>query len=287
MLALMGTNCNDWIVSEQLKPLEYDKERARLFYRRVVRHGNLPYSLRPPEDVDLSAFSDAILGAYEESTAMTHSEGSERHKAHMSRHALAIFYLQGMPLDELSEVAKSIKYIGRTKAETIALDVGSVGARFWKDDYPEHKKSSEQTTYLSESIDEFTDLSDMIRQFYEQKRITAGEASALLLFIAREDSRADPQLKYTAAINIAAQIRIRLRSAMMAQLHEGDTLINQTFERGAQYLQNIINDPVARLNQITPGGPSHSPFTPQNEELQNHQREIDGHVGYVLDQLYR
>ncbi len=273
-------------MSEHFKPLEYDKERVDLFYKRVTRQGNLPYLLKPPKDANLSAFCDAILGAYEEDTATKHTKGSERYDAYLSRLALTISYLQGMPLGELNEAAADIKYSGRQKGEKIALDVGSVGGRFYSSEAAEKREDSENLAYLFESIEEFTDLGDLIRRLYEEKRVTAGEASALLLFIAREDSRADPQVKYTAAINIAAQIRVRLRTAMGMQLRDGESLINQTFERGARHLQEIINDPVNRLNQIAIHSSAHSPAIPQNEESQRLQREIDGHVGYVLDKLY-
>lgn len=269
----------------ELGTMSYDDNRARQFYVRATHVTNLPKKFQPDKTtVDVDAFSDAIIGLYIDKSSETHGDDSVRHQTNLGRAAFAIDFLHGVPFKDLDNSINDDKQAKKKGVIEFALGVATEGARAARGLARDQEFLRRKGEIIHPSIDEFTDLGDFIKHLAES-RISPGKAQAMMLLFRLQRSSAPIEVQRQAISNICLDMKIRLNTATVHQPHSGEDLTDGTFAEGARYVKNILDSPfslvpfktIMELRAIKSVDP---------DDHESHAKEVFGHIGYVLNQLY-
>lgn len=277
--------------ANRYEPLEYDGNRLKAFYRRATSKSNLSRQYSPDRDeVNLSAFADAMIGFYldEPVEVRGHIEGNLA--ARLSQVAFAIDYLKGVPYEELDQRIHDNPIAERKGVRDYALGVAGGGARYFRTKVKFEERSgvdiSRQFELRHVSVDEFIDLDDTIKRLFHDNCISPGMAQSLLLLFHCRESDAPDELQLRMTRDITQDLERRLRVMTEVLPHKGDGLADLTFAKGAKYieaaLQTTLSSTTLRDLTALEAGEDKDPV-----RYYHHREQVFGHIGYVLDRVYR
>lgn len=278
--------------ANRYEPLEYDEDRLKAFYRRATSKSNLSkqYSPDDREEVNLSAFADAMIGFYldEPVEVQGHVEGNLATR--LSQVAFTIDYLKGVPYEELDRRIHDNPVAARKGVREYALGVAGGGGRYFRTKLESEGRSGVSITQQFESrfvsVDEFVDLDDTIKRLFHDDYISPGKAQSLLLLFHCRKSSASEGLKLRMIRDITQDLERRLRMMVEVLPHKGDGLADLTFAKGAKYIEAALQTTLSdtKLHKLTKleAGEDKDPA-----RYYHHREQVFGHIGYVLDRVYR
>jgi hypothetical protein len=204
--------------------------------------------------------------------------------------AFAIDYLKGVSYEELDRRIYDDSIAKRKGVQNYALGVAGGGGYYFRTKMEIEETSGvnigQQFESRYVSVDEFVDLDDTIKRLFHDDCVSSGMAQSLLLLFHCHESSAPDELQMRLTKDITQDLENRLRMMMVSLPHKGDELVDLTFAKGAKYvdaaLQTTLSDTTLHDLTMLEAGKDKDPA-----RYYHHRERVFGHIGYVLDKVYR